>query len=141
MLTDKFTEKVTIYNDVPADAVNPRTFHRFVINKCLMYEQLSEQNASNTIRKIINTNNVLTKDIEHYKKPRDFALLPADLKQHYFTVQPNDFVVLSEVDDVVENALDFQKLQEKYKNNGFSVTAVSAFLNGKETNHIHIMHG
>lgn len=141
MLTDKFTEKVTIYNDVPADAVNPRMFHRFVIDKCLIYEQLSEQNASNTIRKIINTNNFLTKDVEHYKKPRDFALLPADLKQQYYTVQPNDFVVLSEVDDVVETALDFQKLQQKYKNNGFSVTAVSAFLNGTKTNHIHIMHG
>ena len=140
MAADKFVEKVTIYNDIPADAVNPRTFHRFVIDKCLTYEQISETNT-NTIRKIINTNNVLTKDIEHYKKPRDYSLLPADLKQNFYTVQPNDFVVLSEVDDVVENALDFQKLQKKYKNNGFLVTAVSAFLNGTKTNHIHIMHG
>lgn len=136
---DKFTDKVTIYNDIPSDGVNPRRFDRFVIDKCLVYEQLSES-ADGTIQKVVNAQNVITKDTEHYKSPLEYARLPADLKEQYYTVQVDDFVVLAEVDDVVTTSREFQDLQEKYKDNGFSVTAVSAYLKGTNTNNIHIMH-
>ena len=138
-MIEKFTDKVTIYNDIASDGVNPRRFDRFVINKCIFYEQLAES-ADVTIQKIINAQNVITKDIEHYKTPLEYARLPLDLKENYYTVQVDDFIVLGEVDDAVTTSREFQALQEKYKDNGFSVTAVSAYLKGTDTNHIHIMH-
>lgn len=138
-MIEKFTDKVTIYNDIASDGVNPRRFDRFVINKCLYYEQLAES-ADGTIQKIINAQNVITKDIKHYKTPLEYARLPLDLKESYYTVQVDDFIVLGEVDDSVTTSREFQALQEKYKDNGFSVTAVSAYLKGTDTNHIHIMH-
>lgn len=137
--TNNFSSKVTIYNDIASDGVNPRRFDRFVIDKCLVYEQLTES-ADGTIQKIINAQNVITKDTEHYKSPLEYARLPADEKEKYYTVQVDDFVVLAEVDDVVTTSREFQDLQEKYKDNGFSVTAVSAYLKGTNTNNIHIMH-
>lgn len=136
---DKFTDKVTIYNDIPADSVNPRRFDRFVIDKCLVYDSLAES-ADNTVQRIINAQNVITKDVEHYKSPLEYSKLPVDLKDNYYTVQVDDFVVLDEVDDVVTTGREFQELQEKYKASGFSVTAVSAYLKGNATNNIHIMH-
>ena len=136
---DKFTDKVTIYNDIASDGVNPRRFDRFVVDKCLVYEQLTES-ADGTIQRIVNAQNVITKDIEHYKSPLEYARLPADLKEQYYTVQVDDFIVLAEVDDVVTTSREFQDLQEKYKDNGFSVTAVSAYTKGTNTNNIHIMH-
>lgn len=136
---NKYTQKVTIYNDIPADGVNPRRFDRFVIDKCLVYEQLTED-ADSTIAKKINARNVITKDTEHYKSPLEYARLPVDIKEQYYTVQVDDFVVLAEVDDIVTTSREFQDLQEKYKDNGFSVTAVSAYLKGTNTNNIHIMH-
>lgn len=138
-MTDKYTEKVTIYNDIESDGVNPRTFNRFVIDKCLFYEQLTET-SDGTIQKVVNVQNVLTKDVEHYKSPMEYAKLPVDIKEQYYTVQVDDFVVLAEVDDVVTTNREYQDLQKKYKNNGFLVTASSAYLKGKTTNHIHIMH-
>lgn len=137
--TNNFSSKVTIYNDIASDGVNHRRFDRFVIDKCLVYEQLTES-ADGTIQKIINAQNVITKDTEHYKSPLEYSRLPADLKEQYYTVQVDDFVVLAEVDDVVTTSREFQDLQEKYKDNGFSVTAVSAYLKGTNTNNIHIMH-
>lgn len=136
---NKFVDKVTIYNDIPADGVNSRRFDRFVIDKCLIYEQLTES-ADNTIQRVINARNVVTKDVEHYKSPLDYARLPVDIKEKYYTVQVDDFVVLGEVDDVVTTGREFQELQTKYKENGFSVTAVSVYLKGTNTNNIHIMH-
>ena len=136
---DKFTQKVTIYNDIASDGVNPRRFDRFVIDKCLVYEQLTES-ADGTIQRIVNAQNVITKDTGHYKSPLEYAKLSVDEKEKYYTVQVDDFIVLAEVDDVVTTSREFQDLQEKYKENGFSVTAVSAYLKGTNTNNIHIQH-
>lgn len=136
---DKFTEKVTIYNDIPDDGVNPRRFDRFVIDKCLVYNRLTE-NADGTIQRVVNSQNVITKDTEHYKSPLEYSRLPNDLKDGFYTAQIDDFIVLTEVDDVVTTGREFQELQKKYKDNGFSVTAVSVYLKGTNTNNIHMMH-
>lgn len=136
---DKFTDKITIYNDISSDGVNPRRFDRFVIDKCMIYEQLAEK-TDGTIQNIVNARNVITKDVEHYKTPLEYAKLPSDIKDMYYTVQVNDFIVLAEVDDIVTNSREFQALQEKYKDNAFFVTAVSAYTKGNNTNNIHIMH-
>ena len=136
---DKFTDKVTIYNDIASDGVNPRRFDRFVIDKCLVYEQLTES-ADGTIQRIVNAQNVITKDVEHYKTPLEYARLPVDEKEKFYTVQVDDFVVLAEVDDVVTTSREFQDLQSKYKNNGFSVTAVNEYIHGMAVDNVQIIH-
>lgn len=138
-MTDLFSKRVTIYNDIASDGVNPRRFDRFVIDFCNIQKGVL-QNADGTIEKVVNAQTITTKDIEHYKTPLEYALLPADLKDDYFTANVNDFVVLAEVDDVVTKSREFQDLQSKYKNNGFSVTAVNEYLNGMSVDNIQIVH-
>lgn len=134
-----FSKKVTIYNDIASDGVNPRRFDRFVIDFCNIQKGVL-QNADGTIEKVVNAQTITTKDIEHYKSPLEYALLPADMKDKYFTANVNDFVVLAEVDDVVTTSREFQDLQSKYRNNGFSVTAVNEYLNGMSVDNIQIIH-
>ena len=138
-MTDFFKQKVTIYNDIASDGVNARRFDRFVIDHCNIQKGIL-QNADGTIEKVVNAQTIITKDIEHYKTPAEYALLPVDEKDKYFTANVNDFVVLSEVDDVVTTSREFQDLQSKYKNNGFSVTAVNEYLNGMSVDNIQIIH-
>ena len=138
-MTDLFTKKVTIYNDIPADGVNPRTFERFVIDKCMIYNQATES-ADGTIRKVVNAQNVITKDVANYKAPMEYAKMAVDEREKFYTVQIDDFVVLAEVDDVVTSSREFQQLQEKYSKNGFSVTAVNATINGMPVDNIQITH-
>lgn len=138
-MIDKYTHKVTIYNSIPADSVNPRRFDHFVIDRCLIYNQLSE-NVDGTIDKIVNTQNVVTRDVEHYKPPIEYRQLAADEREQFYTVSTNDFVVLTEVDDVVTTSTEYQALQKKYKEYGFLVTAVNASVFGMNVDNIHIMH-
>lgn len=138
-LKNKFIDRVTIYNDIPSDGVNLRRFDRFVIDKCLIYNQATE-GADGTIQKIINAQNVITKDIEHYKPPVEYKQLATDEKDNFYTVQIDDFVVFGEVDDVVTTSKEFQNLQQKYKDNGFSVTAVNASIHNMNVDNVHIMH-
>lgn len=136
---NKFTNKVTIYNDIPSDGVNLRRFDRFVIDKCLIYNQISE-GADGTVQKILNSQNVVTKDIEHYKTPLEYKQLAEDEKDNFYTVQIDDFVVLAEVDDMITNSREFQELQQKYKDNGFLVTAVNASIFGLNVDNVQITH-
>lgn len=138
-MTDLFVKKVTIYNDIASDGVNPRSFNRFVIDKCMAYNQATES-SDGTISKVVNAQNVITKDVEHYKSPLEYAGLPADEKEKFYTVQVDDFVVLAEVEDVVTTSREFQTLQEKYAKNGFSVTAVNASINGMAVDNVQITH-
>ena len=138
-MTDLWGKKVTIYNDVPADPVNARRFDRFVIDRCNIQNGVL-QNSDGTIEKVVNAQTITTKDIEHYKTPLEYALLPADIKDNFFTANVNDFVVLAEVDDVVTTSREFQDLQSKYKNNGFSITAVNEYLNGMSVDNVQIIH-
>lgn len=138
-ISDKFIKKVTIYNDIPSDGVNLRRFDRFVINRCFLYNQLSE-GTDGTIQRIVNSQNVITKDVEHYKTPIEYSQLAEDERENYFTVQVDDFVVLDEVDDVVTTSREFQELQKKYKDNGFLVTSVNASIFGMSVDNVQITH-
>lgn len=138
-VNNQFTKKVTIFNDIPADGVNLRRFDRFVIEKCLIYNQLTES-ADGTISKLVNTQNVITKDVEHYKKPLEYLNLAEDERENYYTVQINDFIVYGEVNDVVTTSKEWQALQQKYVNNGFSVTAVNASIFGMSVDNVQITH-
>lgn len=138
-MREKFSEKVTIFNNIVSDGVNLRRFDRFVINKCLIYNQMAES-ADGTVRKIVNTQNIITKDVEHYKTPIEYSQLAEDERENYYTVQVDDFVVLDEVDDVITTSKEFQELQKKYKGNGFLVTSVNASIFGMSVDNVQITH-
>lgn len=138
-MTDFFKNKVTIYNDVPSDEVNERRFDRFVINKCNIQKGIL-QNADGTIEKVANALTIITKDITHYISPKKYALLPVDEKNKYFTANVNDFIVCEEVEDIVTTAREFQELQNKYKDIGFSVTAVNEYIYGSSVDNVQIIH-
>lgn len=138
-MTSLFNDKVTIYNDIPSDGVNPRRFDRFVLDDCNISKGVL-QNSDGTIEKVVNALTVITKNVSQYKSPIEYARLPADEKDKYFTAQINDYVVLAEVDDIVTTSREFQELQTKYKNNGFSVTAVNEYIYGLSVDNVQIIH-
>ncbi len=134
-MTDLWKQKVTIYNDILADAVNPRRFDRFVIDKCNIQGGIVSR-ADGTIENIVNAVTVITKDTVHYKQPMEYAKLPVDMKEDFYTVQVGDFIVLSEVDDVVTTSREFAELQNKYADNGIVVRSVSANINGMSVDNV-----
>lgn len=134
-MTPLFTRKVTIYNYMTKTLAEEQHFDRFVIEKCNIQGGFVDK-ANGTIRNVVNAKTVITKDIEHYKAPDDYASLPVDLRENFYTVQVGDFAVFGEVDDVVTTAAEFSQLQQKYKNNGIKVTFVSSFLNGMRTDNV-----
>ena len=139
-MTELFNKKVTIYNDITSDSVNPRRFDRFVIDKCNIQKGIL-QNADGTIEKVVNAITVTTKDTEHYKPSLEYKYLPIDEKEKYYTVQVNDVVIFGEVDDIATTRRELDGLLEtKYKNNGFLITAVNEYLNGMSVDNIQIIH-
>lgn len=137
---DFFVNKATIYNDIPADGVNARRFDRFVIDFCNIQKGIL-QNADGTIEKVVNAITITTKDTEHYKPSLEYRYLPIDEKEKYYTVQVNDVVIFGEVDDVATTRRELDNLlTEKYKNNGFLVTAVNEYIHGMAVDNIQIIH-
>jgi hypothetical protein len=124
-----YTQKITIYNDIPKNAVEDRHFDRFVVEKCNIQGGLVNE-ANGTITNIVNAKSVITRDVKRYKTPLEYAGLPVDIRVDYFTAQIGDFVVFAEVDDVVTTASEFSQLQTKYRNNGMKITSVSANILG-----------
>ena len=138
--TDLFSQKVTIYNDIPSDGVNARRFDRFVIDLCNIQKGIL-QNADGTIEKVVNAITITTKDTEHYKSSLEYRYLPIDEKEKYYTVQVNDVVIFGEVDDVATTRRELDNLLEtKYKNNGFLVTAVNEYIHGMAVDNVQIIH-
>ena len=139
-MTDLFNSKVTIYNDIASDGVNPRRFDRFVIDLCNIQKGIL-QNADGTIEKVVNAITITTKDTEHYKQSLEYRYLPVDEKDKYYTVQVNDVVIFGEVDDVATTRRELDNLLEtKYKNNGFLVTAVNEYIHGMAVDNVQIIH-
>ena len=144
-LTDKFSKKVTIYNDIPSLplgvppelATTQRQFRRFVIENCTIQGGYVEK-ADGTIQNIANAKTVITKDIEHYKEPLEYYALTQDQKDDFYTIQIDDFVVLAEVGDVVTTSREFEALQKKYAKNGFSVTAATPYIFGTAVDNVTI---
>ena len=134
-MTNLWEQKVTIYNDIPADAVNARRFDRFVIDKCNIQGGIVSR-ADGTIENIVNAVTVITKNVDYYKQPMEYAKLPVDMKEDFYTVQVGDFIVLSEVDDVVTTSREFAELQNKYADNGIVVRSVSANIYGMSVDNV-----
>ncbi len=136
-MTDLWKSKVTIYNDIPASDEAPRAFVRSVIKLCNIQGGFVDK-ADGTVRNVVNAKTVITKDVKRYKPPSDYYKLSAEQRKEFFTAQIGDFVVLSEVDDVVENAQQFVSLQQKYQNNGLKITSVSPNIHGMSVDNITI---
>jgi hypothetical protein len=136
-LTDLFNQKVTIYNDIPKTAVEDRHFDRFVVDKCNIQGGIVSK-ADGTIENIVNAVTVISKDVDRYKMPLEYAKLPVDIREDLYTVQVGDFIVLAEVDDVVTTNREFAELQEKYKDNGIVVRSVSANIHGMAVDNVTI---
>lgn len=134
-MTDLYTQKVTIYNDIPKNAVEERHFDKFVIDKCNIQGGLVNE-ANGTITNIVNSKSVITRDVNRYKTPLEYAEIPVDLRVDYYTAQIGDFVVFAEVDDIVTTASEFSQLQSKYKNNGMKITSVSANIFGLSVDNV-----
>lgn len=134
-MTDLYKGNVTIYNDVPADKVNDRRFCRRVIDRCNVQGGIISK-ADGTVENIVNSTTVITRDVKRYKPPLEFYGTPADLASGIYTVQIGDFVVLSEVDDIVTTSKEFAALQAKYANSGFVVRTVSANINGMSVDNV-----
>ena len=134
-MTDLYTQKVTIYNDIPKNAVEERHFDKFVIDKCNIQGGLVNE-ANGTITNIVNAKSVITRDVSRYKTPLEYAEIPVDLRVDYYTAQIGDFVVFAEVDDIVTTASEFSQLQSKYKNNGMKITSVSANIFGLSVDNV-----
>ena len=134
-MTDLYTQKVTIYNDIPKNAVEERHFDKFVIDKCNIQGGLVNE-ANGTITNIVNAKSVITRDVNRYKTPIEYAEIPVDLRVDYYTAQIGDFVVFGEVDDIVTTASEFSQLQSKYKNNGMKITSVSANIFGLSADNV-----
>ena len=134
-MTDLYTQKVTIYNDIPKNAVEERHFDKFVIDKCNIQGGVVNE-ANGTITNIVNAKSVITRDVNRYKTPQEYAEIPVDLRVDYYTAQIGDFVVFGEVDDVVTTASEFSQLQSKYRNNGMKITSVSANIFGLSVDNV-----
>ena len=136
-MTNFWKQKVTIFNDIPKNAVEDRHFDRFVIDKCNIQGGIVSK-SDGTIENIVNAVSVITKDVERYKQPMEYAKLPVDIREDFYTVQVGDFIVLSEVDDVVTTSREFAELQSKYVNNGIVVRSVSANIHGMSVDNVTI---
>lgn len=136
-MTDLWKQKVTIYNDIPKTAVEERHFDKFFIDKCNIQGGIVSR-ADGTVENIVNAISVITKDVDRYKPPMQYAKLPVDIREAFYTVQVGDFIVLAEVDDVVTTSREFAELQEKYKDNGIVVRSVSANIHGMSVDNVTI---
>ena len=133
--TDFFTAKVTIYNDIPKDAVTPRHFDKHVIEKCNIQGGTAEK-ADGTVANIINSKTVTTIEASHFLPFPEYIKLPEDKRQEYFTANPDDFIVFGVVDDIVTTSAEMAELRKKYKNNGISITAVNPHIYGTSLDNI-----
>lgn len=134
-MTNLWDKEVTIFNDMPATATEQRHFDRFVISKCNIQGGRVSR-VDGTIENIVNAQTVWTRDVERYKDPREYAMLPVDERENYYTVKTGDFVVFGEVGDIVETAADYAALQSKYRNNGFKITSVSPNIHGMNVDNV-----
>jgi hypothetical protein len=134
-LKDLFTNKVTIYNDIPKTAVEERHFDRFVVDLCNIQGGVVSK-TDGTIENIVNAQTIITTDVKRYKSPLEYATIPVDLREDFFTVQIGDFIVFDEIEDIVTTSRDFAELQSKYADNGMVVRSVSANINGMSVDNV-----
>lgn len=134
-MTDLWKRKVTIYNDIPADAVNDRRFDRYVLEKCNIQGGIVSK-ADGTIENIVNAVTVITRDMLNYVNPSAYKKIPLDLTENNYTVQIGDFVVLAEVNDIVTTSREFAELQQKYSNNGFVIRSVSEYIEAMDVDNL-----
>ena len=134
-MTDLWTQKVTIYNDIAKTAVENRHFDRFVIDKCNIQGGIVSK-ADGTIENIVNAVTIITRDVEKYRDPLEYKNIPVDLREKCYTVQLGDFIVFGEVYDIITDSREYAELQEKYKDSGIVVRSTSANIHGMSVDNV-----
>lgn len=135
-MTNFYTDKVTIYNDIPSDGETLRRFDRFVLNCSIQRGFVSK--ADGTIQNIVNAVTVITKEISKYLSPDDYYKLSESERNKHFTVQVGDVIVFGEVSDIITGGKDFEQLQKKYANSSMIVSSVSVNIHGTDVDNISI---
>ena len=134
-MVNLFDSKMTIYNDIPANAIEDRRFNRFVLDKCNVQGGRVSR-ADGTIENVVNAISVITKNIDEYLSPSEYLNTPSDIKAKRYTVQVGDFIVFGEVDDVVENSLQWAQLQKKYEHGGIKIVSIAVNIHGLSVDNI-----
>lgn len=130
-----FRSSVTIYNDIPAGAIEARHFDRFVIPRCNIQGGYVTK-TDGTVQNIVNAKTVITKAVELYKPSMEYAALPVDERENFFTASVGDLIVLAEVDDIITTAQEFSALKQKYRNNSLQIVSASAYIHGMDTDNV-----
>ena len=136
-MTDFFTQKVTIYNDIPAAEHIDRCFIRTVVNKCQITGGLTDK-PQGTVGNTVNLKKVITRDTARYIPPDEYRKMSQEARKGFFTINTGDYIVFGETTDEVNTAQDFADLQIKHKDNGIKVVTVNAYINGMRTDNIEI---
>lgn len=130
-----FNQRVTIYNDLQGGVVEGRHFDRFVIPRCNVQGGYITR-TDGAIQNIVNAKTVITKAVELYKTPSEYAALPVDERENYFTAQSGDLIVLDEVDDIVTTAAEFSALKKKYSANSLQIVSATAYIYGMDSDNV-----
>ena len=137
-LRDVFVDKVTIFHSATTADENgkkTRRFDRMIVDKCSIQGEYVNK-PDGTIKNVVHSQTVITRDVARYKTPSEYLALSADERSRHYTVHIGDFVVFAEVDDAVNSSREFADLQERYKDNGMVVAAVKPSLFGMDIDNI-----
>lgn len=136
-MTDFFTDKVTIYNDITSAENGERCFVKTVIEKCQIAGGLTDK-PQGTVGNTVNQKKVITRDTARYISPEEYRKMAQEARKGFFTVQTSDFIVFGENAEEVTNAKEFADLQIKHKDNGIKIVSVNVYINGMRTDNIEI---
>lgn len=133
-MTDFFTKKITVYNDIPATVVSDRRFDRHVVNACLIQKGIVSK-ADGTVENVVNSTTIFSKNVDTYVPQEEYLQMPEDLAKGYWTVQVGDVVIEHEASDIVETGRDLLQIQQKYADS-FSVGSIQPNINGLSVDNV-----
>ena len=119
---------VTVYNRYEDSQTHLIRWYRTVIENCF-YKDVGNTININNIE--VNTNNIvcrIRKD-SRYRKPSQWVQIPNDQKENYFTLKPEDIIVVGEITEEIDESVDGHRSTDfikKYKAFGECLTIQEA---------------
>lgn len=143
----------TIINRIPTSASNAQiiSYKKYTLNNCDFQNGIYDRTTNTMVYKA-NTWTAWLNDWQNYKPPTwlegGYYALTDDEKANCFTANVGDLLVFGKIPDIAPTTTqEFQKLVEKYKNQGGTITSSEAYINYKSngtpwrTNHIELIKG
>lgn len=137
-MTEWFNTTATIYNVIAKTATEDKHYDRHTLTRCNI-QKGETATLNGTVVNIVNAITVITKDTARYREPSSYSEIPKDLRQGYYTARIGDFIVFSDVDDEVTTSLEFQNLQDKYRDNGMVIRQISPSIYGMAVDNVQFM--